>query len=81
MQDSTSAPLRNRIDENDDICRVVQLYIDGTANGDVSKLKEAFHDDDSRLAGARSAQYHEHLCRSGYGNEGQGARDLRDPWN
>ena len=33
------------IDDYDGIARAVQLYIDGGAEGDVSKLKEAFHDD------------------------------------
>jgi hypothetical protein len=33
------------IDDHDGICRVVQLYVDGAAKGDVSKLKEAFHED------------------------------------
>jgi phage gp36-like protein len=66
MQDSTSAPLTNRIDEHDDICRVAQLYIDGTANGDVSKLKEAFHDDARMFGGFLGSRYDvpiEHLFR------------------
>lgn len=33
------------IDDYDDICSLVQLYIDGIANGDVNKLKEVFHQD------------------------------------
>ena len=33
------------IDDYDAIAKAVQLYIDGGAEGDVSKLKEAFHDD------------------------------------
>jgi hypothetical protein len=41
----TSVSLTTRIDDHDDICRVVQLYLDGAAKGDVSKLKEAFHPD------------------------------------
>jgi hypothetical protein len=41
----TTISLTTRIDDHDDICRVVQLYMDGAATGDVSKLKEAFHQD------------------------------------
>lgn len=37
--------LTARIDDHDEICRVVQLYIDGAATGDAGKLKEAFHPD------------------------------------
>jgi hypothetical protein len=31
--------------DRDAIAQVVQLYIDGSADGDAGKLKEAFHDD------------------------------------
>ena len=51
MQESTSASLTARIDDYDEICRVVQLYMDGVAKGDVSKLKEAFHGD-ARMFGS-----------------------------
>src|SRR4051812_19977652 len=37
----------------DAICRVVQLVLDGEANGDVAKLKEAFHAD-ARMFGSLS---------------------------
>ena len=47
----------NRIDDHDDICRVVQLYIDGTANAEVSKLKEAFHDDARMFGGFLGSRY------------------------
>jgi hypothetical protein len=40
-----SVSLVARIDDHNDICRVVHLYMDGVAKGDVSKLKEAFHAD------------------------------------
>jgi hypothetical protein len=40
-----SVSLTARIDDHDDICGVVHLYMDGAAKGDVSKLKEAFHPD------------------------------------
>lgn len=33
------------IDDYDRIAKAAQLYIDGGAEGDVSKLTEAFHDD------------------------------------
>lgn len=39
----TSVSLRDRIDDHDEICRVLPLYMDGAAKGDVGKLKEAFH--------------------------------------
>jgi hypothetical protein len=41
------------IDDYDAIARVVQLYIDGMAKGDVVKLKEAFHAD-ARMFGSFS---------------------------
>jgi ketosteroid isomerase-like protein len=34
-----------RTDDYDEIVRVVQLYIDGFNDNDVSKFKEAFHED------------------------------------
>lgn len=43
------------VDENDAITQVVQLYIDGSAKGDVAKLKEAFHPD-SRMFGSLGGQ-------------------------
>ena len=46
-----SLSLTARIDDHDDISRVVQLYIDGVAKGDISKLQEAFHPD-ARMFGA-----------------------------
>ena len=45
------------IDDHDDICRVVQLYIDGAAKGDVSKLKEAFHKDARMFGGFMGTRY------------------------
>jgi Putative lumazine-binding len=42
---AASVSLTSRIDDHDEICRVVQLYIDGSAQGDAGKLKEAFHED------------------------------------
>lgn len=49
--------LTGRIDDHDDICRVVQLYIDGAAKGDVSKLKEAFHKDARMFGGFMGTRY------------------------
>lgn len=46
-----------RIDDHDDICRVVQLYMDGAAKGDVSKLEEAFHEDVRMFGGFMGARY------------------------
>jgi ketosteroid isomerase-like protein len=34
-----------RTDDYDEIVRVVQLYVDGFNDNDVSKLREAFHED------------------------------------
>lgn len=47
----TNVSLTARIDDHDNICRVLQLYIDGSAKGDVSKLQEAFHTD-ARMFGS-----------------------------
>jgi hypothetical protein len=43
------------IDDYDAIARTVQLYIDGAAKGDASKLREAFHSD-ARMFGALGGQ-------------------------
>lgn len=57
MQDNTSAIPTSRMDDHDEICRVVQLYIDGAAKGDVSKLKEAFHQDARMFGGFLGSRY------------------------
>jgi hypothetical protein len=36
--------MSEQIDEYDEIVRVIGLYIDGAAKGDVAMLKEAFHE-------------------------------------
>lgn len=53
----TSASLTTRIDDHDEICRVVQLYMDGAAKGDVNKLKEAFHEDARMFGELMSTRY------------------------
>jgi hypothetical protein len=40
-----------RIDDHDAIASVLQLYVDGSARGDVAKLRDAFHED-ARMFGA-----------------------------
>jgi hypothetical protein len=55
--DGTNVPLTVRIDDYDAIRRVVQLYMDGAAKGDVSKLKEAFHEDARMFGGFMGARY------------------------
>jgi hypothetical protein len=50
-QHAVSAQQEETIREYDDIARVVQLYMDGSARGDVAKLKEAFHPD-ARMFGS-----------------------------
>jgi hypothetical protein len=57
MQESTSASLTARIDDYDEIRRVVQLYMNGVAKGDVSKLKEAFHGDARMFGGFLRTRY------------------------
>src|ERR1700730_18311251 len=37
--------MTTRTDDYDEIVRVVQLYIDGFNDNDISKFKEAFHED------------------------------------
>ncbi len=44
-------------DVYDEIVRVVHLYIDGAAKGDVSKLKEAFHPDARMFGHVDSTRY------------------------
>jgi hypothetical protein len=34
-----------RTDDHDEIVRVVQLYVDGFNDNDISKFKKAFHED------------------------------------
>ena len=43
--------MSERMDDLDGVAATVQLYIDGSAAGDASKLKEAFHED-ARMFGA-----------------------------
>lgn len=43
--------LTSRIDDHDAIVAMIQLYIDGSADGDAGKLKEAFHEE-ARMFGA-----------------------------
>jgi Putative lumazine-binding len=50
-QQVVAAERIEEIDEQDAITRILQLYIDGSARGDVAKLKEAFHPD-SRMFGS-----------------------------
>ncbi len=48
---------RSATDDYDEIARVVQLYIDGGAKGDVSKLKKAFHKDARMFGQAEGKRY------------------------
>ncbi len=50
-QIAASAADLGRIDDHDAIASVLQQYIDGSARGDVDKLREAFHAD-ARMFGA-----------------------------
>ena len=43
------------VDDYDAICRVLQLYTEGEAKGDVTKLREAFHTD-ARMFGSISGE-------------------------
>jgi Putative lumazine-binding len=43
--DETRSDSVELISDYDAICRVIQLYFDGDAQGDVAKLAEAFHED------------------------------------
>jgi hypothetical protein len=43
------------VDDYDAICRVLQLYTEGEAKGDVTKLREAFHAD-ARMFGSISGE-------------------------
>ena len=45
----------DHIDEYDAVTKVLELYIDGSARGDASKLKEAFHPE-ARLFGSLAGQ-------------------------
>ena len=45
----------DQIDEYDAIGKVMQLYMDGSAKGDVAKLRQAFHQD-SRMFGSLGGQ-------------------------
>ncbi len=51
----TDVQRTDQIDEYDAIGKVLQLYMDGSAKGDVAKLKEAFHLD-SRMFGSLGGQ-------------------------
>jgi hypothetical protein len=43
------------VDDYDAICRVLQLYTEGEAKGDVTKLRQAFHAD-ARMFGSISGE-------------------------
>lgn len=43
--DETRSDSVELVSDYDAICRVIQLYFDGDAQGDVAKLAEAFHED------------------------------------
>lgn len=54
---STEVSLTQEIDDYDEICRVVRLYIDGAAKGDIHKLKEAFHEDARMFGGLMGKRF------------------------
>ena len=54
-QQLANAERTEQIDEYDAIQTLLQLYIEGSAKGDVAKLKEAFHPD-SRMFGSLGGQ-------------------------
>lgn len=54
--DTKAAPA-DVVRDYDEICRVVQLFIEGEANGDVAKLKEAFHDGAQMFGSALGSRY------------------------
>ena len=51
MVNQVANPERADLDEYDAITKVLQLYIDGSAQGDAAKLEQAFHAD-ARMFGA-----------------------------
>jgi hypothetical protein len=56
MAQQVAIPERTeQIDEYDAIARVLGLYMDGSARGEVSKLEEAFHTD-ARMFGSLGGQ-------------------------
>jgi hypothetical protein len=54
--DTQLAPLA-KIDDYDEIRRVLQLYIDGASMGDRAKLKEAFHEDARMFGNIAGTRY------------------------
>jgi Putative lumazine-binding len=55
IQDKTDTP--GVVADYDAICRVVQLCTDGEAQGDVAKLREAFHADARMFGSLASTRY------------------------
>jgi len=59
MQAAGSAvSLTATIDDYDEICRVVQLYIEGARTGDAARMKEAFHEE-ARMFGSLMGTRHD----------------------
>jgi Putative lumazine-binding len=56
-----SAEAKELIDDYDAICQAVQLYIDGSRQGDASKLKQAFHPDARMFGSLAGTRYDVHI--------------------
>lgn len=50
------------IDSYDRICKVVDLAMEGAANGDVAKLREAFHGEARMFGEVDGKRYDEPIC-------------------
>jgi hypothetical protein len=51
VQPTTTPQRTDQVDEYDAITKLLQLYVEGSAKGDATKLKEVFHPD-SRMFGS-----------------------------
>ena len=60
------------VDDYDAICRVLQLYTEGEAKGDVTKLRQAFHAD-ARMFGSIAPES-ARTCRSRNSSQRRRAR-------
>jgi hypothetical protein len=65
-----------RIHEHDAIVAVLELYMDGVAQGDASKLREAFHED-ARMFGSAGGNRFDEPIRELFHMAEQGPADVQ----
>ena len=57
----SKAGTASEVGDYDEICRVVQIFLEGEAKGDIAKLKEAFHEEARMFGSLAGTRYDVHL--------------------